>query len=82
MTVLFGLRYATSIKTTRETLDTAKQVAGLGNYAEKGPDPEAAKKKSDAKNERIDRYNKFALWMFVVALVALMTFISINILVQ
>lgn len=79
---LFGLRYTTSTKTIRETLDAAKQTAGLGKYSAKGPDPEAGKAKSDAKNELIDLYNKLSFWLFVFGLIAMMTFISINILYE
>lgn len=77
---LFGFRYTTSTKTIRETLDAAKQTAGLGEYAEEGPDPKAGKVRSEAKNERIDLYNKLSFWLFVFGLIAMMTFISVNIL--
>lgn len=80
LTGLFGLRYATRTKTLHETLDAAKQTAGLGKYSEKGPDPKAGKVRSDAKTERIDLYNKLSFWFFVLGLMAMMTFISINIL--
>jgi len=76
---LFGLRYTTSTKTIRETLDAAKQTAGLGTYVEKGPDPKAGKVRSDAKNERIDIYNKLSFWLFVFGLIEMLTFISVNI---
>lgn len=77
---LFGLRYTTSIKTIRDTLDAGKQTAGLGKYSEKGPDPKAGKVRSDTKNERIDLYNKWSFWLFVFGLIAMVTFISVNIL--
>jgi hypothetical protein len=80
LAVLFGLRYATRIKTTRNTLDAGRQLTGLGKYEKTGPDPESATAKSDAHNERIDLYNKMSVLFFVCALAAMIIFISINVL--
>lgn len=79
LTGLLSLRYATQNKTIRDTLDAAKQTAGLGKYSEKGPDPKAGKARSDAKNNRIELYNKSSFWLFVFGLIAMVTFISVNI---
>ncbi len=78
---LFGLRYATSTKTIRETLDAAKQKAGLGKYS-KSQDPKTGKVRSDAVTARIELYNKMAFWFFVFGLAMMMVFISVNILVE
>ena len=80
LAVLLGLRYATRIKTLRESLDAGQQMAGLGEYSEKGPDPKAGTAKSNVKSERIDLYNRLSLWLFVCGLVVMVTFISINML--
>lgn len=82
LAVLFGFRYATRLKTLKNTLDAGRQLTGLGEYEKTGPDRESATAKSDAKNERIELYNKLSFWFFVCALVAMIIFISINVLFE
>ena len=80
LTVLLGLRFATRSKTIRDALDAGKQLTGLGNYEESGPDPKSATARADAKDNRIDLYNKLSVWFFVFGLAAMIIFISVNVL--
>jgi len=80
LSVLFGLRFATRSKTIRDTLDTGKQLTGLGDYEESGPDREASTARAKAKDNRIDLYNKLAFWFFLFGLTAMVIFISVNLL--
>lgn len=75
---LFGLRFATRTKTLQENLDAAKQKLGLGGYSN-SPDMEAGKVRADALTKRLDLYNGWSFWLFVFGLIAMMTFISVNI---
>lgn len=81
LAVLLGLRYATRLKTIKITLDVGKQVTGLGEYESPGPDPKSATIKSEAKNNRIDLYNKLSFVFFLSALPAMLIFISVNVLI-
>lgn len=76
---LFGLRFATCTRTRQETLDAAKQKIGLGEYSN-SPDMEAGKVRADALTERLELHNRWSFWLFVFGLIAMMTFISVNIL--
>ncbi len=80
LSVLFGLRFATASKTIREALDGGKQLTGLGDYEKSGPDPKSATKRTKARDERIDLYNKLAFWFFVLGLATMVFFISVNVL--
>lgn len=82
MSVLIGLRFATRSKTVKDTLDAAKQLMGLGDYSERGPDPEAAEVKAKSKDDRIDLYNKLSIWFFVLGLAAMIIFICVNVLFE
>lgn len=75
---LFGLRFATRTRTLQETLDAAKQKLGLGGYSN-SPDMEAGKVRADALTKRLDLYNGWSFWLFVFGLIAMMTFVSVNV---
>lgn len=79
LTDLFGLRFATRTKTRQETLDAAKQKIGLGEFSN-NPDFEAGKLRADALTKRQELYNKWSFWLFVFGLIAMVTFISLNVL--
>ena len=80
LSILFGLRFATRSKTMKESLDTGEQITGLGKYEESGPDRETAMARVNARNKRIDLYNKLSFCFFVFGLAAMIIFISINVL--
>jgi len=79
LAVLFGLRYATDMKTVNEKEDAGLQSAGLEGYSKAGPNIDAGKKRTDVCQAKIERYNKSSFWLFVMALVSMLTFISINV---
>ncbi len=82
LSVLIGLRFATRSKTIKDTLDAAKQLMGLGDHSESGPDPEAAEVKAKSKDDRIDLYNKLSIWFFVLGLAAMIVFLCVNVLFE
>lgn len=82
ITSLFGYRFVTRASHKRNILDALDRGSGRPPYENVVPDPHGAIRTFNDEADSVDFFNSLSFWLLVVGLISMITFVSINIVVQ